>query len=201
MVSRTSRARAAEHRFQRPGWRHLVRVHRDGVDRVMPGKCTTICSSSPFLVQAFLSWMVLRWIVGNLSSNGQPLPIAFQRQRADLCRLAAADGALAVFTIIGWAWVITAWVRWICRNISGTRREIIFNASGLEMLWRTIVFAIGCVLPHSDSVGAALVHAWYASQFALVERAATLRYRANAITAARAPSLPAPPTPPACRRA
>ncbi len=29
------------------------------------------------LIEAFLSWMILRWIAGNLSSNGQPLPIAF----------------------------------------------------------------------------------------------------------------------------
>src|SRR4051812_34895146 len=28
-------------------------------------------------VEAFLSWMILRWVAANLSSNGQPLPIAF----------------------------------------------------------------------------------------------------------------------------
>ena len=28
-------------------------------------------------IQAVLSWMVIRWIASNLSSNGQPLPIAF----------------------------------------------------------------------------------------------------------------------------
>ncbi len=52
---------------------------------------------------------------------------------------------VSFITIIGWAWVSTAWMRWICRNIQGTRREIVFNASGLEVLWRTIVFAIACV--------------------------------------------------------
>ena len=27
-------------------------------------------------------------------------------------------------------------MRWICRNIEGTRREIVFNGSGLGVLWR-----------------------------------------------------------------
>ena len=31
-------------------------------------------------------------------------------------------------------------------RIDGTRREIIFNASGREVLWRTVVVAIGCIL-------------------------------------------------------
>src|SRR3954469_19577938 len=97
------------------------------------------------LVQAFLSWVILRWIVGSLSANGQPLPIAFS---GDVWAFVGWQVLmyLAILTIIGWAWVITAFVRWICRNITGTRREIIFNASGLEMLWRTILFAIGCGL-------------------------------------------------------
>jgi len=94
-------------------------------------------------VLAFLSWMVVRWIAGNLSSDGQPLPIAFNGDALTFVGWQVLM-FLAVFTIIGWAWVVTAWIRWICRNIDGTQREIIFNASGLEMLWRTIVFAIGC---------------------------------------------------------
>ena len=65
---------------------------------------------------------------------------------------------VSVITIIGWAWVITAWMRWICRNISGTRREVVFNGTGLEVLWRTLLFVIGCVFIIPDSVGDALVH-------------------------------------------
>jgi hypothetical protein len=33
-------------------------------------------------------------------------------------------------------------VRWLCRNIQGTRRQIIFHGTGLEYLWRVIVMAI-----------------------------------------------------------
>jgi uncharacterized protein DUF4339 len=123
------------------------------------------------LIEAALAWMVLRWFVSNLSSNGQALPTRF-------------DGsiwiyigwqlllALSFITIIGWAWVVTAWVRWICRNISGTRREIVFNASGLEVLWRTIVFAIGCGFLIPIPWVLRWYAGWYISQFALVERGA-----------------------------
>jgi hypothetical protein len=125
------------------------------------------------LIEAFLAWMVLRWILGNLSSNGQALPIAFNGS------VWAYIGwqlllALSFITIIGWAWVATAWTRWICRNISGTRREIVFNASGLDVLWRTIVFAIAS----SFIIPIPWVLRWYAqwfvSQFGVAPRGAAL---------------------------
>jgi GYF domain 2 len=122
-----------------------------------------------FLVQAFLSWIVLRWIVGNLSSNGQPLPIAFDGNVFAFVGWQVLI-YISLFTIIGWAWVVTAFVRWICRNISGTRREVIFNASGLEMLWRTIVFVIACVFLIPIPWALRWYAQWYVSQFALVER-------------------------------
>src|SRR5580704_5210344 len=94
-------------------------------------------------VSAFLSWILLRWLAGNLTSNGQRLPISF-----DGSAIGFVGWQLLIYvsliTIIGWAWVITAWMRWICRNIAGTRREVVFNGTGLEVLWRTIVFVICC---------------------------------------------------------
>jgi hypothetical protein len=122
-------------------------------------------------VSAFLSWILLRWLAGNLSSNGQRLPIAF-------------NGSAVVFigwqllmyvsfiTIIGWAWVITAWMRWICRNIGGTHREVVFNGTGLEVLWRTIVFSICCAFIVPIPWMLRWYNRWYVSQFALVERTA-----------------------------
>ena len=121
------------------------------------------------LVEAFLSWMILRWIAGNLSSNGQPLPIAFNGSVVTYLGWYVLM-FLSFITIIGWAWVITAWMRWICRNIAGSRREIIFNASGLEVLWRTLVFSIGCAFLIPIPWVLRWYATWYASQFALVQR-------------------------------
>ena len=52
---------------------------------------------------------------------------------------------LAIFTIIGWAWVYHRLMRWICRNIQGTQREVLFIGTGLEFLWRAIVAVIASI--------------------------------------------------------
>ncbi|MEZ5819615.1 MAG: GYF domain-containing protein [Bradyrhizobium sp.] len=126
------------------------------------------------ILQAVVSWFVLRWAVSNLASNGQKIPTSF-------------DGSIWTYigwqillvisfiTIIGWAWVVTAMVRWICRNISGTRREILFNGSGLQVLWRTIVFALLCAFIIPIPWMLRWYASWYISQFALVPRGAMAR--------------------------
>lgn len=123
------------------------------------------------VVQAFLSWMLTRWIIGNLSSNGQRLPIAFNGGWVGYVGWQLLL-YLSLITIIGWAWVIAAWMRWICRNTSGTRREVTFNGSGLEILWRTILFGIGCAFLIPIPWVTRWYTRWYVSQFVLVERTA-----------------------------
>jgi hypothetical protein len=124
-----------------------------------------------FVGQGYLSWLVLRWIASHLSSNGKPLPIAFEGN------VLAYIGwhlllAVSFVTIIGWAWVVTAWMRWNCRNVIGTRREILFTASGLAMLWRTILFAFACSFIIPIPWMLRWYARWYAAQFELVERVA-----------------------------
>jgi hypothetical protein len=117
-------------------------------------------------LEGFLSWMILRWIASNLSSNGQQLPLSFEGNA-----LAYVGWHLLMFvsmiTIIGWAWVIPAWMRWNCRHVHGTRREILFKASGLEVLWRTVVFVIGCAFLIPIPWVLRWYVEWYVSQFAL----------------------------------
>ncbi len=122
-------------------------------------------------LQAVLYWMVIRWVAANLSSDGQPLPIAFNGSV-----LGYIGWQLLVYlsfiTIIGWAWVVTAWMRWICRNISGTKREVIFLGTGLEVLWRSIVFGIACIFIIPIPWMLRWYANWYISQFALADRTA-----------------------------
>jgi hypothetical protein len=122
-------------------------------------------------VQAYLSWMTMKWIVANITSNGQPVQLSFL---GDALHYVGWYVLLSIsfITIIGWAWVTTAWTRWMFRNIEGTRREIVFNASGLDVLWRTLVFAIGCafIIPIPWVLG--WYTRWYLSQVALAPRAA-----------------------------
>ena len=122
-------------------------------------------------LQGFLSWMLLQWLTSRLTSNGQPLPIAFNGSVVTFIGWQILF-AVSFITIIGWAWVATAWTRWICRNVEGTRREIVFNASGLDVLWRTIVFVIACAFIIPIPWVMRWFASWYVSQFELVERGA-----------------------------
>jgi hypothetical protein len=122
-------------------------------------------------VEGFLSWMTVRWIAANISSEGRQLPLAFAGSPwayigwyALLC--------VSTITIIGWAWVMTAWMSWMCRNVEGTRRAIVFNASGGQMLWRTLLLGVAVVLIIPIPWALGWYVRWYVSQFALVERTA-----------------------------
>jgi hypothetical protein len=123
-------------------------------------------------VNAFLAWMVVRWVTANIASDGQKLPIQF------VGNLGTYVGWLlllyvSIVTIIGWAWATTAFIRWLCRNISGTRREVVFNGSGWDVLWRTIVTVLACILIIPIPWMLKWLASWYVSQFALVQREAS----------------------------
>ena len=81
-------------------------------------------------------------------------------------RAAAAIG----LTIIGWAWVATAWTRWMCRNVQGSSRELVFTASGWGYLWRALVVAVTAIFSFRFPGPCAGSRAGSCRNFALVER-------------------------------
>jgi hypothetical protein len=122
-------------------------------------------------VQLVLYWLFLRWFVANLASNGQPLGLSFSGS------LWAYIGwtflaLVSILTIIGWAWVYAAQARWLCRNIQGTRRQVVFNGTGLEILWRMIVATIASIFIIPIPWVWRWLWRWAASQTELVEREA-----------------------------
>jgi hypothetical protein len=121
-------------------------------------------------VNGFLSWMMIRWFVANISSDGQKLPVTFEGSPWVHIGWYALL-YVSFITIIGWAWVATAWMRWMCRNIAGTRRAVVFNASGWDLLWRHVLFILACILIIPIPWVLAWLARWYISQLALVERA------------------------------
>lgn len=128
-----------------------------------------VLSNLIYIGQIVLYWLFLKWLVANIASNGQSLGLSFSGSvwaYAGWSILAV----ISVITIIGWAWVYTAMMRWICGNIQGTRREVVFTGTGLEMLWRTIVSVIGfCFIIPIPWVYRWMFQ-WLGSQTKLVER-------------------------------
>jgi uncharacterized protein DUF4339 len=124
-----------------------------------------------FLVQIALYWLFLKWVVANLASNEQPLGLSFSGSFwAYLGWTVLA--VISIITIIGWAWVYVAWMRWLCRNIQGTRREVVFIGTGLEFLWRAVVAAIASSFIIPIPWMYRWMSRWLASQTVLAERGA-----------------------------
>jgi len=120
------------------------------------------------VLEAYLAWMIIRWLASNISSNGERLPIEFKGSAIGYIGWYLLL-MISAITIIGWAWVTTAWMRWNCRNISGTHREVVFTASGLGVLWRTIVFVIACGFIIPIPWVLRWYTQWYTSQVSVVE--------------------------------
>ena len=130
------------------------------------GRISNIAS---FLIEVGLGWLAIRWFFANLASGGQPLGLSFAGPYWTYLGWSFLGG-LSAITIIGWAWVYTAQTRWIYRNVEGTRREIVFNATGLEYLWRAVVVFFGCAFIIPIPWVVRWMAAWLASQTVLVER-------------------------------
>jgi GYF domain 2 len=122
------------------------------------------------IVQSALSWMILRWIIANISSEGRQVPIRFAGSVWPYIGWHLLL-VLSAVTIIGWAWVVTALTRWVCRNIAGTRRDILFNASGWQVLWRTVACGLCVMLIIPIPWILRWYTQWYVSQIAVAQRA------------------------------
>lgn len=139
------------------------------------GAAFQILNAAMALVEMFLYWLAIRWFVANLSSDGQPLGLRFSGSFLAYfgwCILAF----VSLFTIVGWAWVWTAQMRWMCRHIEGTRREVLFKATGWQMLLRTLVLGLASILV----IPIPWVMRWYARWFVPHVVLAERPVRANA---------------------
>jgi hypothetical protein len=123
------------------------------------------------LFQIVLYWLFLRYFVANIASNGQPLGLSFSGSFWAYLGWTILL-VLSVITIIGWAWVYAAQMRWVCRNIQGTRREVVFKGTGLEYLWRLIVVGLASSLIIPIPWMFRWIMRWQLSQTELVERGA-----------------------------
>ena len=123
------------------------------------------------VVEFLLYWLLVKWFFANLSQNGQSIGLRFSGLFWGFLGWSVL-AALSVITIIGWAWVYVAQIRWMCRHIEGTRREVVFHGTGLEFLWRGFVTAIACLFIIPIPWMYRWFTRWLVSQIALVERAA-----------------------------
>jgi hypothetical protein len=115
---------------------------------------------------ALFSWLIFRWFINNIVWDGSTQPLTFTGGYLPMLGWTVLLPISAI-TIVGWAWVAVAWMRWNCRHIEGAARHLYFVAGGWSYLWRTwvLVFACAFIIPIPW-----VVHwytRWMVSQFAL----------------------------------
>ena len=95
-------------------------------------------------VSYVLQTYILRWICAKMTAADGSLRVAFEGHVLGLLGWGLLF-MIAFVTIVGWAWVVTATMRWICRNVRGTHR-FAYTATGWDVLWRGFVFVLLAIL-------------------------------------------------------
>jgi hypothetical protein len=116
-------------------------------------------------------YLMIRWVVDKVGTEDGSMKLAFQGSIWGLIGFHVLL-FLSYITIIGWAWVAAAMQRWICRNVSGTHR-FEFAGTGLEILWRTLVFILLSYLIIPIPWMMRWYYAWFVSQIRVTHDAAT----------------------------
>jgi hypothetical protein len=121
------------------------------------------------VVNVLVSWLLIRWFVANLAAKQTPLGLSFSGSFWGYLGWTLLL-YLSLITVIGWAWVYAAQLRWMCRHVEGTRRHIVFNGTGLEILWRTLVTFLAAIFIIPIPWVVRWFVRWLTSQIALVPR-------------------------------
>ncbi len=114
--------------------------------------------------------IVARWFFRNLTWDGQSEPLRFTGGYWAFLGWSAFMWVAAI-TIIGWAWVMTAVIRWACRHIEGSSKQLTFEASGWGVLWRSLVFGLTSIFIIPIPWTLRWYMNWFITQFYLRDRA------------------------------
>jgi hypothetical protein len=135
---------------------------------------------------------ITHWVVANLHRENRTTRLAFSGSYWEMLGWTILLW-ISLVTIIGWAWVGTAWARWMCRNVDGLGKQANFEASGWSLLWRTfaLVLTVILIIPAPWSIG------WYArwivSQFCIGEPQISVTLLQYPSTITKLSSLPVNP--------
>ncbi|MGD0633461.1 MAG: DUF4339 domain-containing protein [Beijerinckiaceae bacterium] len=94
-------------------------------------------------ISLILQTYVIRWYCAKLRAADGSLNISFEGNIFGLLGWSLLF-VLSFLTIIGWAWVLKAMYRWMCRNVRGTHR-FEFTATGWDLLWRLVAAFLMCI--------------------------------------------------------
>jgi hypothetical protein len=118
-----------------------------------------------------LPYLLIRWVCEKTGTDDDSMKLAFGGSIWGLAGFQLLM-VLSYLTIIGWAWVAAAFMRWTCRNVSGTH-HFEFAGGGLDILWRALVFVLVSVLILPIPWMMRWFYGWVVSQIRVTGHAAT----------------------------
>ncbi len=115
-------------------------------------------------INLLLYLLVFRWFIASMRLNGSG-PISFVGSYWPYLGYYLFY-IVSVLSIIGWAWVLAAWLRWQCRNVEGDS-VFSFSGKGHEILWRCVVGMLGCTLVIPIPWMVAWLTKWFMNQISI----------------------------------
>jgi hypothetical protein len=114
-------------------------------------------------VAVALGYFVVKWFCAKLRPPEGVDPLAFTGGFWMNCGWLAFY-FLSFVSIIGWAWVLAAYYRWLAKNVAGGL-AFEFHGAGLAILWRMWVTILACCFLIPIPWAAAWMARWLISQF------------------------------------
>jgi hypothetical protein len=115
-----------------------------------------------------LAMLAIRWFCANLRSEDGRLQIALHADIPTYIGLHILL-LLSIVTIVGWAWVLRYIAQWLCRNVRGSH-TFEFTGTGLEILWRFVVFGLASMLIVPIPWMLRWFSSWFISQISVSDR-------------------------------
>jgi hypothetical protein len=121
-------------------------------------------------VGILVPYLVVRWVCAKVGAEDGSVKLTFAGGMWGLFGWQVLLG-LSFITIIGWAWVLAALMRWLCRNVSGSHR-FEFAGTGLEILWRLIVYLLASMFVIPIPWMLRWYYVWFVSQIRVADHLA-----------------------------
>ncbi len=115
-------------------------------------------------INILLYLLVFRWLVASVRLNGNGR-ISFVGSYWPYLGYYLFY-VVSIVSIVGWAWVLAAWVRWQCRNVAGDA-SFTFSGKGHEILWRCVVTMLACLLVIPIPWVSVWLTRWFLSQVSI----------------------------------
>jgi hypothetical protein len=96
------------------------------------------------LLGVVFGWALVGWFCAHVETEDGAMKIAFTGGVLPYIGWSLLV-AVSFVTVIGWAWALKYFLRWICARIEGAP-HFAFNAGGFAILWRALVFSLCSIL-------------------------------------------------------